>query len=372
MTASLNSLLQHLVERGGSDLHLRAGSPPLFRVHGDIVRVGSTPLSRSETSAIITELLDPRQVTRLQTEKELDISYRAPNLGRFRVNIYRERGWISAALRLVPEQVKSIDQLGLPPILKQLASLPRGLVLLTGPTGCGKSTTLAAIVDHINEQRSVHVMTIEDPIEFCHQSRRASISQREVGSDTHGFPEALRHVVRQSPDIILVGEMRDPETIQTTITAAELGHLVLTTLHTCDAAQAVDRMVDCFEHERQAQVRTQLSLTLQAVIYQTLVKRCDKEGRVAAFEILIFTPAARNLVREGKTEQLHGLIETGGEYGMQMLDAQLLDLCKQGIITYDAAMAKSLTPRDFQARATAVIGARPESSSDGTAHRSGS
>ena len=367
----LNSLLRELVSRNGSDLHLRAGSPPVFRIHGDLVRVDSLPLSKSETSALITGILTPQQASLLQREKEMDVSYQVPSVGRFRANIYRERGWISAALRLIPQRVKTIDELGLPKVLKQIALVPRGLVILTGPTGCGKSTTLAAMIEHINEHRSVHVVTVEDPIEFCFTSRRASISQREVGSDTRSFGEALRRVVRQTPDVIMVGEMRDPDSIQTTITAAELGHLVLATLHTADATQAVDRMVDCFDHDRQAQIRAQLALTLQAVIYQTLARRCDKEGRVAAFETLIFTPAARNLVREGKTEQLHGLIETGSEYGMQLLDAHLLDLCRQGTITFDEALSKSLSPKDFHARATAVVGQRPETISDQTPRRRG-
>jgi twitching motility protein PilT len=368
---TLNGLLSDLVERQGSDLHLRADSPPVFRIHGDLVRAGSTDLSPSQTAALISSMLTSQQLNRLQSEKEMDISYEVPAVGRFRVNIYRERNWVSAALRYVPERVKTINELGLPKVLKQIALLPRGLVIVTGPTGCGKSTTLAAMIEHINEHRSVHIVTIEDPIEFSFVSRKASISQREIGSDTLSFGQALRHVVRQSPDVIMVGEMRDPETIQTSITAAELGHLVISTLHTADTAQAVDRMVDCFEPERQAQIRTQLSLTLQAIIYQTLARRCDVKGRVAAFEILIFTPAARNLVREGKTEQLHGLVETGGEYGMQLLDAHLLDLCMQGIITFDEAVLKSLSPKDFQARSMGVVGVRPEIIGDGTSHRRG-
>jgi twitching motility protein PilT len=310
-------------------------------------------------------MMSEEQRAQAEARQEVDLGYEVPGLARFRVNVYWEREWLSAALRLVPLRVQKIDELGLPPIVKDLSLLPRGLVLVTGPTGSGKSTTLAAMVDWINEHRAVHIVTIEDPIEFSHTDKLASVSQRELGSDTVSFDLALRHVMRQNPDVILVGEMRDLETIQLTVTAAELGHLVLSTLHTTDAAQTVDRIVDVFEPERQQQIRTQLALTLQAVLSQTLVPRADRPGRAAAFEILIATPAVRNVIRERRTHQLYSIIETGSDHGMQLLDSHLLDLCRRGIISYDQALARSMNPRDFRARASGLMGL-PASVPEGT------
>jgi len=356
----LDSLLEELVQREGSDIHLRAGEPPIFRVHGDLVKSEMPPLSREAVAELAYEMMSGDKLERLGRGEEVDVGYEVAGLARFRVNAYWERGWISAAVRLIPLRVRTIDELGLPPILKDLALLPRGLVLVTGPTGSGKSTTLAAMVDHLNEQRPVHIVTIEDPIEYSHTDKLASVSQREVGIDTHTFAEGLRHVMRQNPDVILVGEMRDLETIQLTITAAELGHLVLSTVHTTDSAQTVDRIVDVFEPQRQQQIRTQLALTLQAVISQALVPRVDRTGRVAAFEIMITTPAVRNLIRQRQTHQIYTAIESGSEYGMQLMDMHLIDYCRRGIISYDQALSRSLNPRDFRARASAVLGPAPE------------
>lgn len=353
---SLEALLEELVAREGSDLHLRVDEPPLYRVHGNLVRTELPPLTKDEVASLIFGMMNEEQRTEAEARREVDLGYEVPGLARFRVNVYWERDWLSAALRLIPLRVQTIDELGLPPIIKDLSLLPRGLVLVTGPTGSGKSTTLAAMVDWINEHRAVHIVTIEDPIEFSHVDKLASVSQRELGSDTVSFDLALRHVMRQNPDVILVGEMRDLETIQLTVTAAELGHLVLSTLHTTDAAQTVDRIVDVFEPERQQQIRTQLALTLQAVLSQTLVPRADRPGRAAAFEILIATPAVRNVIRERRTHQLYSLIETGSDHGMQLLDSHLLDLCRRGIIGYDQALARSMNPRDFRARASGLIG----------------
>jgi len=356
----LDFLLQRLLEMEGSDLHVRAGEPPIYRVHGNLVRSEFPPLDREEVAELVFGMLNPTQRERLAARQEVDLAYEVAGLARFRVNTYWEREWISAAMRLVPLRVHTIDELGLPPILKQLAMLPRGLVLVTGPTGSGKSTTLAAMVDHLNEHRAAHVVTIEDPIEFSHSDRLASISQREIGVDSKSFAQALRHVMRQNPDVILVGEMRDLETIQRTITAAELGHLVLSTVHTTDAAQTVDRLVDVFEPYRQQQVRTQLALTLQAVVTQTLVRRADRPGRVAAFEIMIATPAVRNIIRERRTHQLPAVIESGREVGMQLMDVHLIELCRMGWVTYDEALAKSMSPEDFRRRASGLIGPAPD------------
>ena len=350
----LNPLLKELVSREGSDLHLRSGEPPLYRMHGDLVRTEMPPIGREEMTDLVRNMLNDEQWGLVEKGAEVDLGYEVSGLARFRVNVYWERGSVSAALRLIPLRVQTVDELGLPAVLKDLALLPRGLVLVTGPTGSGKSTTLAAMVDWINQHRAVHIVTIEDPIEFSHTDNLASISQRELGTDTQSFSLALRHVMRQNPDVILVGEMRDLETIQLTLTAAELGHLVLSTVHTTDAAQTVDRIVDVFEPERQQQIRTQLALTLQAVLSQTLVPRADRPGRVAAFEIMIATPAVRNIIRERRTHQLYGLIETGSDYGMQLLDNHLLDLCRRGIVSYDHALARSMNPRDFRARASGL------------------
>jgi twitching motility protein PilT len=357
---SLDSLLEGLVSREGSDVHLRAGEPPVFRIHGDLVKTDLPPLSREAVAETVYQMMSGDKLERLARGEEVDVGYEIPGLARFRVNAYWERGWISAAVRLIPLRVRTIDELGLPPILNDLAMLPRGLVLVTGPTGCGKSTTLAAMVDRINAERAVHIVTIEDPIEYSHADKMASVSQREAGIDTHSFAEGLRHVMRQNPDIILVGEMRDLETIQLTVTAAELGHLVLSTVHTTDAAQTVDRIVDVFEPQRQQQIRTQLALTLQAVISQTLVPRVDRTGRVAAFEIMIATPGVRNLIRQRQTHQIYAMIESGSEYGMQLMDMHLLDYCRRGIVSFNQALARSPNPRDFRARASGVLGPAPE------------
>ena len=356
----LDFLLQQLVEREGSDLHLRAGEPPVYRIHGDLVRTQSPPLTREEVAELVLGMLNSLQRERLVSGSEVDLAYEVAGLARFRVNVYWERGCVSAALRLIPLRIQTIEELGLPPILKALAMLPRGLVLVTGPTGSGKSTTLAAMVDRLNEERAAHVITIEDPIEFSHTDKTSSISQREVGLDTRSFGDSLRHVMRQNPDVILVGEMRDLETIQLTITAAELGHLVLSTVHTTDAAQTVDRIVDVFDPQRQQQIRTQLALTLQAVVSQTLISRIDRPGRVAAFEIMIATPAVRNIIRERRTHQLYGVIESGSDYSMQLMDMDLLDLCRRGIISYDQALSKSMNPDDFRRRAHGIIGPAPD------------
>lgn len=347
----IDDLLRELVQREASDLHLRVGEPPIFRVHGTLQRVPDmAPLTDHDMYQLIHVVMNPEREVRFEQNMELDMSYAVPGLARFRVNLFRQQGHIGAVMRVIPFVIRTIDELRIPPVVKDLCMLPRGLILVTGPTGSGKSTTLAAMVDHINERRPRHIMTIEDPIEYLHRDKVASINQREIGVDTHSFAAALKHVMRQNPDIILVGEMRDLETISLAITAAETGHLVFATLHTTDAPQTVDRIIDVFEPEAQQQIRTQLATTLQAVISQTLLPLAEGKGRVAAFEVMVCTPAIRTLIREGKTYQMYTDIQTGSQFGMQTLDMDLLRLAVQGIVTFEDAQAKSSQPHEMEAR----------------------
>jgi twitching motility protein PilT len=344
-------LLKLLVRHEGSDVHLRAYEPPVFRIHGDLRRTNFPVLQPEQIKAIVYEIMGPERIARYERDLECDLAYAIKGLARFRVNVFMQQKSVGAVMRLIPIRVQTIDELGLPPVLKEVAMLPRGLVLVTGPTGSGKSTTLAAVINHINESKPVHIITIEDPIEFMHADKVAAVNQREVEMDTHTFADALRHVMRQNPDVILVGEMRDNETMQLAITAAETGHLVFSTVHTTDAAQTIDRIVDVFEPERQEQIRMQLSVTLQAVVSMTLMPRADRPGRVPAFEIMLATPAIRNLIRERKTHQIYGTIQTGAELGMQTLDNHLLDLYRNGIVSFEMALSKSSNPNEFAARA---------------------
>ncbi len=349
----LDDLLKLLVQHEGSDMHLRAHEPPVFRIHGDLRRTNFPVLTPEQIKATVYEIMGPERIARFERELECDLAYAIKGLARFRVNVFKQQDSVGAVMRLIPIRVQSIDELGLPPVLKEIALLPRGLVLVTGPTGSGKSTTLAATINHINENRPLHIITIEDPIEFMHSDKVAAVNQREVEMDTHSFADALRHVMRQNPDVILVGEMRDNETMQLAITAAETGHLVFSTVHTTDAAQTIDRIVDVFEPERQQQIRMQLAVTLQAVISMTLMPRVDRPGRVAAFEVMIATPAIRNLIREQKTHQIYGMIQTGAELSMQTLDNHLLELYRSGVVSYEMALSKSSNPSEFSARAGA-------------------
>jgi len=351
MAVTIDSLLTALVEKDASDLHLKSGKAPIMRIRGELTRVPEFAMSKEEHAAMLLGLLNGERQERLQTFKEVDLSYSLVGVSRFRVNMFWQRGEIGAVFRVIPHKIRTIDQLHMPQVCKRIALLPRGLVLVTGPTGSGKSTSLAAMIDHINAHRRAHVMTIEDPIEYVHPDRTSIINQRELATDTHTFVDALKHVMRQNPDVILVGEMRDLETIHLAITAAETGHLVFSTLHTVDAAQTMDRIVDVFPPEQQAQVRTQLSVTLQAVVSQTLLPAMDGHGRVAAFEVMVATPSIRTLIREGKTHSLYMDIQTGGELGMQTLDGSLLTLVKDGKVDYEHALAKCSNPQDFQRRA---------------------
>jgi twitching motility protein PilT len=351
MSVSIDELLRDLVSKEASDLHLKAGEPPLMRIHGELKRANYPVFTQEALETMLKSILNEERLEKLNSYRELDLSYFVPGAARFRVNMFWQRQKMGAVFRVIPYNIRTIDDLKMPQVCKKLALLARGLILVTGPTGSGKSTSLAAMIHHINVSRRSHIMTIEDPIEYVHEDKTSVINQRELGTDTHSFADALKHVMRQNPDVILVGEMRDLETIQLAITAAETGHLVLSTLHTVDAAQTIDRMVDVFPPDQQAQIRTQLSVTLQGVISQTLMPTKDGKGRMAAFEVMVATPAIRTLVRDGKTHQLYLDIQTGGEMGMQTLDGCLLQMLKQGVIDYEHALAKCSNAMDFQQRA---------------------
>src|SRR5438552_7333084 len=342
-------LLDALLEAGASDLHLTAGAPPTIRLHGDLVKLEEFPtLTPRGLQGMIYAILPQRMRERLEQELELDMSYALPGKARFRVNVYFQRDSLGAAFRLIPYEIKDVDTLGLPPVVSDLARFPRGFVVVTGPTGSGKSTSLAAMVDVVNRERSAHIMTVEDPIEFLHKHKTCIINQREVGADTHGFAPALKHVLRQYPDVILLGEMRDLETISTAITAAETGHLVFATLHTQDAPQTIDRIIDAFPSQQQQQIRVQLSTTLQGVVTQQLLPTVDGQGRVAAAEIMIATPGIRNLVREGKVHQIYSAMQAGGRYGMQTMDMSLASHVKAGRISQQMAFERCHDPEELQ------------------------
>ena len=330
-------LLEEVVKKKASDLHLQVGLSPMLRVDGALKPVSGTEILTEETvETLVFALLDDDQKQILLKDKEFDFSFAFGDLGRFRVNAFHERGNLAAALRLIPNEVLTIEQLGLPNVVNKFAEYPRGLVLVTGPTGSGKSTTLAAMISKINNERAEHIVTIEDPIEFTHKSIKSVIVQREVHYDTFSFSAALRSSLRQDPDVVLIGEMRDLETIAAAITIAETGHLVFATLHTNSAAQSIDRMIDVFPPHQQPQIRSQLSNILMAICAQRLVPAIGG-GRIASAEILVATPAVRNIIREGKTHQLDAVIQTGGEYGMQSMDRTLVNLIHSGTIPYDEA-----------------------------------
>jgi twitching motility protein PilT len=330
-------LLEEVIKKKASDLHIQVGLPPMLRIDGALTPASNAPVLTEEmVETLIFAILDDDQKQILLKDKDFDFSFAFGDLGRFRVNAFHERGNLAAALRLITNEILSAEQLGLPPIINKLAEYPRGLVLVTGPTGSGKSTTLAAMINKINTERSEHIITIEDPIEYTHRSHKSVIVQREVHYDTYSFSAALRSALREDPDVVLIGEMRDLETIASAITIAETGHLVLATLHTNSAAQSIDRMIDVFPPHQQPQIRSQLANILQAIICQRLVPAIGG-GRVAAAEILVATSAVRNIIREGKTHQLEAVIQTGAEFGMQSMDRTLVNLIHAGTITYDEA-----------------------------------
>jgi twitching motility protein PilT len=334
---NIHDILQQLVDAAGSDIHIVAGSPPTLRVDGVLKPVAGVAIMGSEdTEKLILPLLSQEQRDYISVNKELDFGYQFKELGRFRVNVYHTQGSMAAALRLIPTRIKSLDELNMPPILHELSTYHQGLVLLTGPTGEGKSTTLAAIIDEINSTRAEHILTIEDPIEFLHKPKMSIFSQREVNQDTHGWEIALRSALREDPDVVLVGEMRDYETIASAITIAETGHLVFATLHTASAAQTVDRIIDVFPSHQQGQVRQQLAATLKVVASQRLLPNLQG-GRVAAMEIMIANPAIRNLIREGKSHQIDNVIQTSGDRGMMLIETHLAKLLQQGVISIEEA-----------------------------------
>lgn len=336
----IDTLLKSAMERHASDIHLTVESPLVMRIDGALMRIGEEKLSHTDIEQLAQSLMNESQARKFAELGELDYSYSLAGVGRFRINAFRQRGSVGMVIRLIPFHVPTPEQLGLPSVCTELAKLHKGLVLVTGPTGSGKSTTLASMVDYINRTRASHIVTVEDPIEYLHQHRLSLVNQREIGNDTRSFANALRSVLRQDPDVILVGEMRDLETISTAVTAAETGHLVFSTLHTNDATQAVDRMIDVFPPHQQQQIRIQLAAVLQGVVAQQLLPRADQTGRVAALEILLVTPAVRNLIREGKTHQIPTVIQTNGKLGMQAMEKAIQDLLRAGRISYDIAQEK--------------------------------
>ncbi|MBI3912222.1 MAG: type IV pilus twitching motility protein PilT [Armatimonadetes bacterium] len=365
-TTRIDELLHQSVRMQSSDLILKAQRPPLLRVYGDLMPLPYPPLSPEEVRDITYSVLTDQQRERFERHWELDLAYHIPGLARFRVNLFKQRGFVGSAWRTIPLQLQSMEELGLPPICRYFCERPRGLVLVTGSTGTGKTTTQAAMIDYINQKFPLHIVTIEDPIEFVHECKLALINQRELGIDTLSFPAALKHTLRQDPDVILVGEMRDLETISLAITAAETGQLVFGTLHTTDAVQTVDRIVDVFPPYQQNQIRMQLAVNLIGVISQTLLKRADGQGRVAAFETLVAVPAIRNLIRESKTYQVVSMIQTGARQGMTSMDQYLGSLVKQKIVTFEAALAKAVNQAEFRA---IVEGVDQPSAASGAAAR---
>ena len=340
----ITDLLAFGVKNKASDLHLSAGLPPMIRVNGDMRRINLPEMSAEDVGNMISSIMNDLQRKNYQQNLETDFSFELPNIARFRVNAFNTNRGPAAVLRTIPSKVLTLEELKAPRIFQKISDNPRGLVLVTGPTGSGKSTTLAAMMDHLNDTKPAHILTIEDPIEFVHQSKKCLVNQRELGEDTHSFANALRSALREDPDIILVGEMRDPETIGLALTAAETGHLVFATLHTTSAAKTIDRIIDVFPAGEKEMVRSMLSESLKAVISQTLLKTKDGKGRVAAHEIMVSTPAIRNLIRENKIAQMQSSIQTGQNFGMQTLDQCLQDLVRRNIISLADARAKAQNP----------------------------
>ncbi|CAN5446664.1 type IV pilus twitching motility protein PilT [soil metagenome] len=348
MSIDFAEVLNRMTEMKASDVHLTAGFAPAVRVRGRILPLDDFPkLGSQDTREIVYSVLNDSQRKRFENERQLDFAYAIPNVGRFRVNCFFQRGSISAAFRHIPHELHSLESLGLPNVLHQFCRKPRGFVLVTGPTGSGKSTTLASMVDVINEEREEHILTIEDPIEFLHRHKSCIVNQREIGPDAIDFGQALKAALREDPDVILVGEMRDLETISTALTAAETGHLVFATLHTQSTAQTVDRIIDVFPPHQQQQVRMQLSIALQGIVTQQLIPTSDGAGRVVACEILVPTPAIRNLIREGKTHQIYQALQTSGSVGMQTMDAHLASLVRGGQITRTMANQRASVPEEL-------------------------
>ena len=344
----VKDLLRYGVNRGASDIHLMAKSPPLFRVDGKLEATSLEILTPDETKKLIYAVLNDQQKQQFETELELDFSFTVPELGRFRVNVHRQRGSVEAALRIVPSRIPTLPELGLPSIVEEIVRRPSGLVLVTGAVGMGKTTTLAAMVDLLNQEKQYLIISVEDPIEYVHTNRRSAVKQREVTSDTKSFASALKHILRQDPNVVVIGEMRDLETIATALTAAETGHLVLATLHTQEASQTVDRIIDVFAPQQQQQIRIQLASTLQAVISQQLLPMAKGRGRVLACEVMIATPAIRHLIREKETEQIPTLIQTGSQHGMQSMDRSLKELYRRGLVSLEMVRDRVKDLQEFE------------------------
>ncbi len=345
---SLRTLLQEMIAKGASDLHFTVGERPKIRIDGDLKNASyPRPLAPKDTLALAYSILTESQKKRFETEDELDFSFGVQNLSRFRGNVYKQRNCVAMAIRQIPYEISSVAQLGLPPVVSKFADRPRGLVLVTGPTGSGKSTTLAAMVDKINRERKGHIITIEDPIEFIHRHNNCVVNQREVGADTKSFSAALKYALRQDPDIILIGEMRDLETISAALTIAETGHLVLATLHTNSAAESINRVIDAFPAHQQSQVRAQLSFVLEGVVTQTLLPRAKGRGRVVAAEVMVCTPAIRAVIRDEKVHQIYSLMQAGKKHGMQTMNDALQSLYMKGEVTLDEALKRSGDPAEF-------------------------
>ena len=359
---TMRDLLQATIDEGASDLHVRAFMPPELRIHGELVAIADEAFTAEETRRLCNEIMTPEQVAEAESNGGTDFALAHEDGTRFRVSVFKERGRWGCVLRMIPSTLLTLEQIGLPPSIKELLFKPRGLILVTGPTGSGKSTTLASMIDVINQERGVHVVTVEDPIEFYHTSKKSLVTQREVGSDVPSFAEAIRRALRQDPDVILVGEMRDLETIGAAITAAETGHLVFGTLHTTGAAETIDRIVDAFPVDVQDQGRTQLSVGLQAVISQILLPKLGPDGqvhgRIAAFEIMLATPSVRSRIRDNKTFQIRSDIQTGAKFGMVTLDACLLEHYRNGLIRYDDLVTKAQDPDSVVAKLNEEMGRR--------------
>jgi twitching motility protein PilT len=346
---SMRTLLRRMVEKGASDLHLTAGAPPSYRIDGAIVPERMPPLAPHDAQSLVYAVLDDQQKAEFERTSELDLSFGVPGLARFRGNLFMQRGTVAGAFRQIPFKILGFDELGLPSVVSDLANRPSGLVLVTGPTGSGKTTTLAALIDKINSEQRFHILTIEDPIEYLHPNKLSIINQREIGTDTHGFRDALRYVLRQDPDVVLIGEMRDLETVEAALTISETGHLVFATLHTNSAISSITRMIDTFPPHQQAAVRAKLSFSLQGVVTQQLVPRANGPGRVLAAEILIPNAAIRNLIREDKLHQVYGLMQVGQErHGMQTLNQSLVSLYRRGMISLDDVWARTSEPEELR------------------------
>jgi twitching motility protein PilT len=346
--AALYDLLKMMVERGGSDLHITTGSSPRLRVDGKLVSIDHPTLSPADTKALCYSVLTDAQKHRFEENNELDLSFAIKGISRFRANIFMQRGAVAGAFRLIPFEIRTFKDLGLPEIMNEIVKKSSGLVLVTGPTGCGKSTTLAAILDRINSEKSAHIITVEDPIEYLHHHKKCLVNQREVTTDTKSFRDALRYILRQDPDVVLIGEMRDLETIEAALTVSETGHLTLATLHTNSAAQTINRIIDVFPPNQQEQIRAQLSMVLEGILAQQLIPKRSGQGRTLAFELLIPNPAIRNLIREDKVHQIYSMMQTGqSKFGMQTMNQSLFELYTKGLISYDDAIGRAYLPEEL-------------------------